>query len=91
MPDMPIDESTTTSIRQPTTYHSQPFELLRWDLMGPFPTSINGNKYILVMIEYLTHWCEGVTLPDATTNSMAQALLHKVIFPHGCPQKLLSD
>ena len=91
MPDMPIDESTTTSIRQPTTYHSQPFELLRWDLMGPFPTSINGNKYILVITEYLTRWCEAAALPDATAHSVAQALLHKVIFPHGCPAQLLSD
>ena len=83
---MPIDESTYNLSRSKNHY-----ELLGWDLMGPFPTSINGNKYILVMIEYLTHWCEGVALPDATTNSMAQALLHKVIFPHGCPQQLLSD
>ena len=91
MPDMPIDESTTTSIRQPTTYHSQPFELLRWDLMGPFPTSINSNKYILVMTKYLTRWCEATALPNAIVNLVAQAFLHKVIFPHGCPQQLLSD
>ena len=43
------------------------------------------------MTEYLTRWCEAVALPDATTNSVAQALLHKVIFPHGCRQQLLSD
>ena len=59
--------------------------------MGPFPTSINGNKYSFIMTEYLTRWCEEAALPDATPNSMAQALLQKVIFRHGCPQQLLSD
>ena len=89
---MPIDENTTTSIQQSTTYHSkEPFELLGWDLMGPLPTSINGNKYSFIMTEYLTRWCEEAALPDATPNSMAQALLQKVIFRHGCPQQLLSD
>ena len=59
--------------------------------MGPFLTSISGNKYILFMTEYLTCWCEATALPDVTINLVAQALLHKVIFPHGCPQQLLSD
>ena len=43
------------------------------------------------MTEYLTHWCEAIALPNGTTNYVAQALLHKVIFPHGCPEQLLSD
>ena len=59
--------------------------------MDPFPTSINGNKYILVITEYLTRWCEAIALSDATANSVAQALLQRVIFPHGCPHQLLSD
>ena len=77
-----------SDILQPVTVQ-EPFELLGLDLMGPFPTSINGNKYILFTTEYLTRWCEATALPDATTHSVAQALLHKVIFPHGYPQQLL--
>ena len=50
---------------------TEPVELVGWDLMGPFPTSIHGNKYILVIIEYLTHWCEVIALSNATTNSVA--------------------
>ena len=33
---------------------TQPFELVGWDLVGPFPISTQGNKYILVITEYLT-------------------------------------
>ena len=59
--------------------------------MDPFPTSINGNKYILVITEYLTRWCEAIALSDATANSVTQALLQRVIFPHGWPRQLLLD
>ena len=70
---------------------TKPFELVGWDLMGPFPTSIHGNKYILVIIEYLTRWCEAISLSDATANSVTHALLQRVIFPHGCPRQLLDQ
>ncbi|KAI5078966.1 hypothetical protein GOP47_0006637 [Adiantum capillus-veneris] len=67
-----------------------PFELVGWDLMGPFPTSMSGNRY-MVIAKYLTKWCEATPLLDSTASTIALALLHKVIFQHGCPQKLLSD
>jgi hypothetical protein len=70
---------------------SHPYELVGWDLMGPFPTSKSGNQHILVMIEYLTRWCEAEPLSDISASTIATALLKKVIFPHGCPIQLLSD
>ncbi len=59
---------------------THPFELVGWDLMGPFPMSAGGNRYIIVMTEYLTRWCEAQALPDSTASSVASALLHNVIF-----------
>ena len=70
---------------------TQPFELVGWDLVGPFPISKQGNKYILVITEYLTRWCETEPLPDTTASTVANVVLRKVIFPHGCPLQLLSD
>ena len=63
---------------------NEPFKMVGWDLMGLFPTSIQGNKYILVITKCLTYWCEVVALPDATLNmdTVANALLQGVIFPH---------
>ena len=69
----------------------EPFEMVHWNLMGPFPISIHDNKYILVITEYLAHWCEVVALPDSMASTVARALLQHIIFPHGCPQQLLSD
>ena len=28
-----------------------PFQKLSWDVMGPLPTSMKGNEYILVVID----------------------------------------
>ena len=69
----------------------EPFELVGWDITGPFPTSKTGNKYILVMTEYLTRWCEAIALPDVTTVTIAQALLKKIILQHSCLKQILSD
>ncbi len=70
---------------------TEPFELVGWDLMGPFPISKSRNKYIFVLIEYLTRWVEAVAVPDTTTKTIAKALLDNLIFHHSCPQQLLSD
>ena len=71
---------------------SNRFELVGWDLvMGPFPTSLKGNKYILVIAEYLTRWCEATPLPNNSAKTVAEALLHKLVFNHSCPEQLLSD
>ncbi|MCO5590728.1 hypothetical protein L7F22_044703 [Adiantum nelumboides] len=53
--------------------------------MGPFPTSNNGNRYILVITKYLTRWCEAIALSKATASTVAAVLLQKLVFSHGCP------
>ena len=68
-----------------------PFEVVGWDIMGPFPESQEGNKFILVITEYLTRWAETAAIPDAKAMTIASKLLDKIIFPHGCPLQILSD
>ena len=35
-----------------------PIQIVATDILGPFPESENGNNYILVVGDYLTHWVE---------------------------------
>ena len=47
--------------------------------MGPFPSSL-GNKYILVMVDYVSKWVEAI----ATITNYAKVIkkmLNKIIFP----------
>ena len=56
-----------------------PFELVSWDVMGPFLCSKQGNRFIIVATEFLTKWCEARVVPDAIANQFAQFLIQDVI------------
>ena len=58
--------------------------------MGPLPESQEGNKFILIIIEYLMRWTDTVSISNAKATTIATKLLEKIIFPHGCPLRILS-
>ena len=60
------------------------------DFMGPFPSS-HGNKYILVVVDYVSYWVEATSSP---TNDAAVVvkLFKSIIFPRfGVPRVVISD
>nr|GEZ75378.1 reverse transcriptase domain-containing protein [Tanacetum cinerariifolium] len=59
------------------------------DFMGPFPSS-KGNKYILVVVDYLSKWVEAKALPTNDSRVVVQFL--KSLFSRfGIPQAIISD
>lgn len=68
-----------------------PFERVATDIIGPLPRTVNGNKYIVCFIDYLTKWTEAKAIPNQTAEEVAKALVSEVIVRHGCPSTLLSD
>eukprot|EP00743_Colponemidia_sp_Colp-15_P011942 GILK01013453.1.p1 GENE.GILK01013453.1~~GILK01013453.1.p1 ORF type:complete len:705 (-),score=66.94 GILK01013453.1:227-2341(-) len=50
-----------------------------------------GNRYILVMTDYLTRYCEAVALETADAEQTAEAFLAFWILQYGAPKRLLSD
>nr|GEY37378.1 reverse transcriptase domain-containing protein [Tanacetum cinerariifolium] len=62
-----------------------------WDIdfMGPFPSS-RGNKYILVVVDYLSKWVKGKALP--TNNARVVCKFLKNLFARfGIPRAIISD
>jgi hypothetical protein len=50
-----------------------PMEKVHMDIMGPFPLSTKGNRYLLVIVDQFTKWIEAVALPDQTAEMVAKA------------------
>ena len=70
---------------------TRPFQVVGVDLLGPFPRSVSGNIYAVVMVDRFTRWPEIVAIPDGTAEAVADAVVDKLILRHGCPDQLLSD
>nr|GEW22919.1 reverse transcriptase domain-containing protein [Tanacetum cinerariifolium] len=59
------------------------------EFMGPFPSS-RGNKYILVVVDYLSKWVEAKALPTNDVRVVCKFL--KSLFDRfGAPRAIISD
>lgn len=67
------------------------FDRVAVDVLGPFPLSNKGNRYIVVFSDYLTRWCEAFPVPSVEATLIARLLVDEIISRHGAPRVLLSD
>ena len=67
------------------------FDRVAMDTLGPFPTTHDGNKYIIVFSDYYTRWPEAYALPSVEAPGIAQLLVDEILARHGAPRTLLSD
>ena len=68
-----------------------PFERIAMDVAGPFPTSSNGNKYVLVVMDYFSKWPEAYPLPNQETKTIADAVVQNWICRYGVPMEVHTD
>ena len=66
-------------------------EIVATDIMGPFPTSSKGNKYILVASDYFTRWVEAYGIPNQEATTVAKALVDNMFCRFSIPRQLHSD
>ena len=67
------------------------FERVAMDVLGPLPTSHLGNKYILVIEEYLSKWPVVVPMRDQRAETIAQIYVEELLLQYGAPKFILSD
>jgi transposase InsO family protein len=71
---------------------SEPLQRVAIDILGPLePPTSAGNKYILVVVDYLTKWAEAYAMPNQTAEEVARHLVTKFVCTLGIPQQLHSD
>ncbi|GFU88767.1 retrovirus-related Pol polyprotein from transposon 412 [Trichonephila clavipes] len=68
-----------------------PFERIAFDILGPLPRTVSGNKYLLVVMDYFTKWPEVYPIPDQEAPTVAEAVVQHWISRYGVPLQLHSD
>lgn len=70
---------------------SEPFSRISMDIVGPVkPSSSQGHKYILTVIDWATGFPEAIPLKTTDSISVAEALL-SIFSRVGVPREILSD
>ena len=67
-----------------------PFSRVGLDLVGPLPRTKAGNKFIIVLVDYLTKWVEAEPLKETGSDEVVK-FLKKVFARHGTPEILVTD
>jgi len=67
-----------------------PFSRVSLDLVGPLYTTRNGNRFIIVLVDYLTKWVEAEPLARTESSDVIKFLTN-VFSRHGIPELLVTD
>src|SRR5215216_5852692 len=68
-----------------------PFHRVGIDIKVPLPRTSQGNRYIIVAMDYFTKWPEAKPIPDIKSETVAKFIFDEIICRHGVPDELLSD
>ena len=68
-----------------------PMERIGVDILGPFPVTDSGNRYVLVAMDYFTKWPEAYAVPDQSATTTAGRLVEEMFARFGVPDELHSD
>ena len=68
-----------------------PLDRIATDILGPFPVTECGNKYILVVMDQFTKFVEVYALSDQTAETVARKIVFEFISRYGVPLELHSD
>ena len=69
---------------------SSPFSVIHCDVIGPLPTTVKGNKFIISYIDAFSKWIEAYPIPTPNSEVVADTLAD-FISRHGSPSRFVSD
>jgi transposase InsO family protein len=68
-----------------------PNETVAMDIVGPMLQSIEGNVWILTMIDHFTRWPVAIPIPERTSAIIAKAIFKYWVCEKGVPEMIVSD
>jgi hypothetical protein len=75
---------------QPISVHGL-FHRIGIDIKGPLLITSNGNRYIIIAMDYFTKWPEAIAIPNIKAEIVAKFIYKQIICRYGVPQEILSD
>lgn len=69
----------------------EPWQMIAADLMGPFPRSMKGFKYILVVTDTFSKYSILIPLRSATSQAVAKHIEEDLFMIYGVPRYFISD
>ncbi|UYV67434.1 K02A2.6-like [Cordylochernes scorpioides] len=96
-----FDESADTHLHTDANGHGigavllqiqeKPFYKVGVDLLGRFPVSKDGNRWIIVCTDYMTRYAITKAIPDGGAIETAKFLFDDAILKHGAPREMITD
>jgi len=80
-----------TAAIQPIAVPTQRFSHVHLDLVGPLPTSKDGFRYLLTMVDRASRWIEAIPLRSIEAVTCADAFVAGWIARFGVPARLTTD
>lgn len=68
-----------------------PMDRVAVDILGPFPRTLRGNRYVVVALDYFTKWPETVVVPDQEAATVCEVLIEGMFSRFGVPTELHSN
>lgn len=68
-----------------------PFVRIQMDVLGPLPTTLSGNRYLLVIVDCFTKWVEAVPIKNIRARTVAEVFFDQIISRHGVPKEIHMD
>jgi hypothetical protein len=65
----------------------------RWhsDFFGEHPTTLRGNRWTLVAVDYSINWPIARAIPIASAEAIADFIYEEIVMRFGCPKEILTD
>ena len=72
----------------PTSY---PWQRVHMDIVGPLPVTLNGNKYILNLVDGYTKYAVGYAMRDMKAETVGKILFYHFVHCFETPEEIVSD
>jgi len=69
----------------------EPFAHIGLDIVGPLPVTLQGNRYLIVAVDFFTKWVEAEPLKEANAQNIAEFIHKEIICRHAKPQEITTD